>query len=239
MMRQGNLAVALAFGLISVSALAGGFATGFEVTEKPAVISGDELHLTGGEPYRWNWSGDDIGTISARPAAVRSGSQGLDATRRTTGHAQAWWTRPGAFPPASSGRVSISLSVRAVDWQDHPDSVIEIAASDTGVDDLGANPTRSAWVSLKGNGRLYAWSGNAEMELAADIPVGEWQALRIEIDVPAGAYRVLLNGREVARDLAFFNAAVHAVRSIQFKEYNSGKSVGGVYLDDITARVEP
>ena len=239
MMRQGSLLVALALGLISGSALAGGFATGFEVTEKPAAISGDELHRTGGEPYRWNWSGDDIGTISARPAAARSGSQGLDATRRSTGHAQAWWTRPGAFPPVLAGRVAISLSVRAVDWQDHPDSVLEIAASDSAVDDLGANETRSAWVSLKGNGRLYAWSGTTERELAAEIPVNEWQALRIEMDVAAGAYRVLLNGREVARDLAFFNTAVHAVRSLQFKEYNSGKSVGGVYIDDITVRADP
>ena len=238
MVQNGLVLILLASG-ISGAALAGGFSTGFEVTDVPASFGGDELHRTGGEPYRWNWSGEDIGAVSAKPAATRTGSQGVDATRRSTGHSQAWWTRPGAFPAATSGKVSISMVIRAVDWQDNQDSFVEIAVSDISADDLGANDTRSSWVSLKGNGRLYAWNGNAEQELATDIAVHEWQALRIEVDVAAGTYRVFLNGQEAGSGLAFFNPAVRAVRSLQFKDFNNGKSTGGVYFDDVAVTVEP
>lgn len=238
MKRHGWL-VLMAWAGLSGAVLAGGFATGFEVTDQPASFAGDELHRTGGEPFRWNWSGEDIGAVSAKPGAVRSGSQGVDATRRTTPHSQAWWTRPGAFPSATVGKITASMAIRAVDWTDKQDSFIEIAASDISADDLGGNDTRSAWVSLKGNGRFYAWNGSHEQEVKTDIAVYDWQVIQIEIDVSARTYRVLLNGAEVARDLAFFNPAVSAVRSIQWKEYNNGKSVGGVYIDDIAVTVEP
>jgi len=235
MMRYVGMLVAASLWVAGLG-LADGFDTGFEVTEVPALIAGDELHRAGGDPLRWNWAGNDVGTVSAKPDAVHQGSQGLDATRRTTGDSQAWWTRPGIIPELTGGTVSIRAAIQAVGWEDHPDSFLEIAASDIRLDDLGPNETRSAWISLKGNGRLYAWDGGMERELAAELAVDQWVVVEVIIDVTARTYRVLLNDREVGTGMAYFGSGAGAVRSWQFKEYNRGKSSGGVYVDDVSVR---
>ena len=212
---------------------------GFETTNTPSYSLGQQLHNTGGGAY-WNWSGADIGVISSDPAAVYAGSQGLDATRSTTANSQLWWTRPTAFSEITGGTVSIRLSVRTTGWSVSQDSFLEIAASDTTIDDFGANGTRSGWMTLKGNGALYAWDGSGtEQQLVSGLDLSEWQNLRMDIDLAAGTYQVFHNNSQVGTDLAFFGASVDSIGSLQFKEYNNGQSSGGVYLDEVNLDVVP
>ena len=232
--------------LMTVAALAGPWTVladlltaGFETTDTPSYTVGQQLHNTGGGAY-WNWSGADIGVISSVPSAVYAGSQGLDATRSTTANSQFWWTRPTAFSEVTSGTVSIRLSIHTTGWSVGQDSFLEIAASDTTVDDLGANGTRSGWMTLKGNGALYAWDGSgSEQQLVSGLDLSEWQNLRMDIDLGAGTYNVFHNNSQVGTDLAFFAASVDSIGSLQFKEYNNGQSSGGVYLDEVNLGVVP
>lgn len=215
------------------------FTAGFETTDTPSYTAGQQLHNTGGGTY-WNWSGADIGLVSADPAAVYTGSQGLDATRSTTANSQLWWTRPTAFSEITDGEVSISLAVRTTGWTSSQDSFLEIAASDVLVDDIGANGTRSGWLTLKGNGSLYAWNGSgSELQLASSLDLTTWQLLRMDINLVAGTYNVFLNNSQVGTELNFFGGAVDSIGSLQFKEYNNGQSSGGVYLDQIAISVVP
>lgn len=211
------------------------FLAGFEESDTPSYVAGQQLHVAGGEPYRWNWSGSDIGVISDQPVAVLSGVQGLDATRSTTANSQLWWTRPGnAFTNLNSGVVEIQLAVKTTGWADSQDSFLEIAASDILVDNFGGNNSRSAWVTLKGNQRLYAWNGSVnEQELASGLSITGWNTIRVLINLDAGTYDVYLNDALVADDFVFYGNTVDNVGSLQFKEYNSGGSSGGVYLDDV------
>jgi len=230
----------VAAGLPWTAAQADLLVAGFEVADTPSYVVGEQLHHAGGEPYRWNWSGDDIGVISSAGAAVRSGAQGLDATRSTTVNSQSWWTRPGAFGAVTGGVLALSAAVRATGWANSPDSFLEMAASGVAVDDVGANSTRSAWLTLKGNGNLYAWNGSGtETQVASGLDVTQWQVLRLEVDLDHATYDVFLNGTEVGSDLAFYGGGVQEVRSLQFKEYNNGQSSGGVYLDDVSVSLVP
>jgi hypothetical protein len=234
-----GLAVVVA-GLACAPARADLFVAGFESTDTPAYTVGEQLHHAGGEPYRWNWSGDNIGVISSSGDAVLSGSQGLDATRSSTANSQVWWTRPGVFSPVSAGVLSLRAAVRASGWANSPDSFLELVASDIAVDDVGANSTRSAWLTLKGNGNLYAWNGSgSESQVASGLDVTQWQELRVDVDLDGDTYDVFLNGTQVGTDFAFYGSGVSEVRSLQFKEYNNGQSSGGVYLDDVSVAIVP
>jgi len=225
--------------LTAFAAQADLFSAGFEPGDTPSYTVGQQLHTTGGGTY-WNWSGANIGTISDDPGAVYAGSQGLDATRSTTANSQLWWTRPTAFSPVESGEVSVSLAVRTTGWTSSQDSFLEMAASDTTVDDVGANSTRSGWLTLKGNGSLYAWDGSgSEPALATGLDLAEWQLIRMDINLDAGTYDVFLDNTQVGTDLSFYGAGVDSIGSLQFKEYNNGQSSGGVYLDDVAISVVP
>mgnify|MGYP003587680665 CR=1 FL=1 len=226
--------------LVSSVARADLLVAGFETTDTPSYQVSEQLHHAGGEPYTWNWSGDNIGVISSDAAAVHTGAQGLDATRSTTANSQLWWTRPGAFTAAQSGRLSWSLAVRATGWANSPDSLLEIAASDSLVDDFGGNGSRSAWLTLRGTGNLYGWNGSgAESELASGLDLTQWLVIRMEIDLDQSTYDVFLNNSQVGSDLNFYGSGVSSVASLQFKEYNNGQSSGGVYLDDVNLSVVP
>ena len=214
--------------------------TGFEATDTPSYTEGEQLHHAGGEPYNWNWSGDNIGTISTDPAAVYEGSQGLDATRTDFSGSQLWWTRPdNAFNNLDSGTVQIDLAVKTTGWADSQDSFLEIAASDIPVDDFGGNGTRSAWLTLKGNQRLYALDGGSEQELASGIDITDWNLIRMDINLGSATYDVYLNDTLLASGFSFYGSGVGSVSSLQFKEYNSGAASGGVYLDNLKISWSP
>ena len=211
--------------------------TGFE---QPDYQVGQELHVAGGLPYQWNWAGDDVGTISSDPNAVHTGSQGLDATRSGYSGSQLWWTRPGvAFPSLDSGTVEIEFAVRTLGWADSQDSFLEMATSDIGVNDFGANSTRFSWVTLKGNQRLYALDGQSEVELASGLAINDWNTLRLSINLMAGVYDVYWNNTLLGDSLSFYGGGLASLNSLQFKEYNSGLSTGGVFLDDVQIQWSP
>lgn len=214
------------------------FTAGFETTDTPSYEVGQQLHNTGGGLY-WNWGGEDIAVVSSDSAAVYAGSQGLDATRSTTANSRLWWTRPTAFSEITGGLISISLAIRTTGWTSSQDSFLEIAASDITVDDFGVNSTRSGWLTLKGNGALYAWNGSgSEPQLVSGLNLSDWQLLRMDINLDAGSYNVFLNDTQVGTDLAYYGS-VDSIGSLQFKEYNNGQSSGGVYLDNISISVVP
>ena len=214
--------------------------TGFESNETPSYQAGQQLHVAGGAPYTWNWVGDNICVISADPAAVYSGAQGLDATRSTYSGSQLWWTRPGnAFPSLAGGTVEIGFAVRALGWLDSQDSFLEVATSDIGVDDFGANSTRLSWVTLKGNQRLYAMNGVNELELASELAITDWNTVRLNINLMSSTYDVYWNNVQLGANLAFYGNGLGSLKSLQFKEYNSGLSSGGVYLDDLEIQWSP
>ena len=214
--------------------------TGFESGEAPSYQAGEQLHVAGGLPYTWNWAGDNVGVISANPAAVYSGAQGLDATRTSYGGSQLWWTRPGiAFPNMDSGTVEIEFAVRTTGWLDSQDSFLEIATSDIGINDFGANSTRFSWLTLKGNQRLYALDGSSEVELASGLSITDWNTVRLTINLMSSAYDVYWNDTLLGDGLAFYGSGLGSLNSLQFKEYNSGQSSGGVYLDDLNIQWSP
>lgn len=231
-----RIALLLAPGAVAASA-AVVLTTGFEQNETPSYQAGEQLHHAGGSPYTWNWSGDNIGTISTAPAAVYEGAQGLDATRSTFGGSQLWWTRPGVVDGIHSGRLLIDFAVKTLNWADSPDSFLEIATSDIGVDDFGANSTRASWVTLKGNQRLFALDGGTEVELASGLTITDWNRIRIELNFQTSAYDVYLNDTLLAHQFGFY--AGSTVNSLQFKEYNQGASSGGVYLDSLSIQWLP
>ena len=210
------------------------FGAGFEATETPPYLNGDQIHTSGGSPYRWNWFGDDIATVSTVSVARFDGRQGLDARRRGFNGTRIWWTRPNnTFVPLTEGSYEIRAAVRAEGWADSPDSFLEFAGSSSTADAAGDNSTRSFWITLKGNQRLYALNGNSEQELQSGIHITSWNMIRVVVDIDAKTYDVYLNNTQVANDFAFYGPAVTSIASLKFKEYNNGLTTGGVYLDNV------
>lgn len=219
------------------------FRAGFEESDTPSYTAAQQLHVAGGEPFRWNWGGDDIGVISDEPVSVFGGSQGMAATRSSTPNSQYWWTRgTNAFAAITSGVVSVRFAVKTEGWSNSGNSFLECWVQMAALDasDDGANKDgRSAYVALRGDGRFQAYTNNSgAITLVNGLDVAEWHEVRVEIDLSASVYNVFLNDAHVATNFTFFGAsALTAVRSIQFKEYNNGSTTGGVYIDDVLVSV--
>lgn len=209
------------------------FRAGFETTDTPSYEVGQQLHQAG-DGTTWSWNGDNIGVISTNEVARYAGDQGLDATRSTFSGSQIWWTRPGGpFTALSNGVVEFHLTVKTTDWADSGDSLLEIAGSDTVVSDVGANSTRSFWLTLEGNGNLRAMNGENNIVVASGLDVSAWNSIKVIVDLDARRYRVFVNESLVANDYSYFAAGVTNITSLQFKEYNSERAYGGVYLDEV------
>lgn len=215
------------------------FTAGFETTDTPSYQEGEQLHHAGGTPYRWNWSGADIGVITAQAEAVFSGGQGLSAVRSTTADSQRWWTRgTNAFAPLTSDVARVSFAVKATNWAVAADSLLEfwVLTEDADAADSGTNKAmRSAYLVLQGDGRLRAYTNNSvAITVASGVAVTDWNELRVELALTSRTYHVFLNGAQVATNFSFYGVSARgAAHSLQFKEYNNGSSSGGVYLDAV------
>ena len=220
------------------------FTAGFETTDTPSYQEGEQLHHAGGTPYRWNWSGADIGVITTRADAVYSGGQGMSAVRSTTADSQRWWTRgPDAFAPLTADVARVSFAVKATNWAVAADSLLEfwVLTENADAADSGTNKAmRSAYLVLQGDGRLRAYTNSSvAITLVNGVDVTAWNTLQVDLDLTGGTYHVFLNGAQVATNFTFFGASARGeAHSLQFKEYNNGSSAGGVYLDAVeVARV--
>ena len=210
------------------------FSAGFEATETPPYLAGEQIHTSGGVPYRWNWSGDDIAKVSSASAARFDGRQGLDARRTSYNGSRNWWTRPNnTFAPLTEGVYEMRFAVRVEGWPDSPDAFLEFAGSSSTEDSAGENSERAFWVTLKGNQRLYALDGGTERELQSGIHITSWNVIRLVVDLDANTYDIYLNNSLVGEDYGFYGAGVSSIASLKFKEYNNGLSSGGVYLDNV------
>jgi len=215
------------------------FRAGFETSDTPSYEAGQQIHVAGGQPYRWNWAGDDIGVVSDEPISVFGGSQGLAALRTSTANSQYWWTRgTNAFAAITSGVVSVSFAMKTESWGGTGDSFLECwvqsAALDAS-DDAANKAGRTAYVALRGDGRFLVYTNNSgAITLVNGLDVSGWMEIRVDINLDDGGYDVFLDDQQLATNLSFFgSSASGGVRSIQFKEYNGGASSGGVYLDDV------
>jgi len=222
------------------------FEAGFETTDTPSYVAGQQLHVAGGQPYRWNWAGSDIGLISSAPAAVYEGDQGMAALRSTTIGSQYWWTRgTNAFERQESGPVDFGFAVKASGWGSTGSSLLEVWAqgADTTAGDSAANKeNRSSWLVLSGNGLLQAYTNNSvALTLASGISVSDWNTVKVSLNLDQNTYHVYLNDAQVATNFSFYGsgAEVSQLSSLQFKEYNAGQSTGGVYIDSVYVIPEP
>ena len=220
----------------------GVFAAGFETTDTPSYLEGEQLHHAGGVPYRWNWSGADIGVITAMADAVFSGGQGLSAVRTTTADSQRWWTRgPNAFAALTGDVARVSFAVKATNWASAADSLLEfwVLTENADASDSGTNKAmRASYLVLQGDGRLRAYTNNSvAITLATGVDVAGWNEVRVDLALTSRTYHVFLNGEQVATNFSFYGTSARGeAHSLQFKEYNNGSSSGGVYLDAVYVR---
>ncbi len=223
------------------------FVAGFETTDTPTYANGKQIHnvpTSGSTVKPWNWSGGDIAVVTNAPAAVRSGSQGLYGVRSTDINSHLLWSRgTNAFAVFSNGIVELKADIKTTGWSNSQDSFLEIAASDINADNFGANSTRSGWVILKGNGDLQGWNGSGSAPtLMTGITLTNWHTIRMDVNLDSNSFNVFFDGAQVATNFAFYGGTgVDFVRSFQFKEYNTGLSTGGFYMDNVlvTAIPEP
>lgn len=216
------------------------FATGFETSETPAYVAGTQIHNVGAPNQPWNWTGPDIGQVSADPAAVFAGSQGLATLRTSAADSQYLYTRgSNAFDPLTGFRAQVHFAVKATGWNNSNDSFLEFWTQGDLLDGAAADANRenrSAWIALTGTGNLIAYPGGDTLTLATGLTVTDWNRVTLEVNLGAGHYTVFLNDMEVGTDIAFQGAgpSVGTLEQIQFKHFNDGQSSGGFYLDNFS-----
>lgn len=93
----------------------------------------------------------------------------------------------------------------------------------------------AAQVSLRGSGRIVAFDGQAETEIAK-YAMGEWIKLRIETDHSTQKYSVSVNGETVGEDLNFRDPTVFRSRGLGFTHYSGmeGTQPFAMALDNIS-----
>lgn len=222
------------------------FSTGFESNESPAYANGKQIHnvpITGSPSNLWNWSGGDIAVVTNAASAVRTGSQGLFAVRTTDANSHFLYTKgTNAFSGFSNGIVELQMDVKITGWANSQSSFLEIAASDsTNQVSFGANNTRSAWITLKGNGSLQGWNGSgSEPVLLSGITLTNWHTIRMDVNLDSNSFNVFFDGLQVATNFSYYGGVgVDWVHSLQFKENNNSLSTGGFYLDNILIQAVP
>lgn len=213
------------------------FSAGFETTDTPSYVNGAQIHTAGGAPFRWKWSGNDIGRVTNDPTAVYSGAQGLECLRSTTPNSQYLWTSgTNAFAAITNGDVRIEFAAKSTGWTNTGllDFWVQTDATEPSGSDSDKS-SRAAWVTLRGSGQFQAYTNNSgAFNVVTNLTSDTWYLVRLDMSVTGKTYNAFLNGNQVTTNYSFYgSSAAGRINSIQFKEYNGGLNTGGVFLDDV------
>ena len=92
----------------------------------------------------------------------------------------------------------------------------------------------AAVISFRGSGKIYAFDGEKERELAK-FSNGTWHKLRVECDPATQKFDVFVDGDQVGAGLAFNDPGVTEIRSLGLTHYTgtSATSPSGLAVDNI------
>lgn len=92
----------------------------------------------------------------------------------------------------------------------------------------------AAVISFRGSGKIYAFDGEKERELAK-FNNGTWHKLRVECDPATQKFDVFVDGDQIGTGLTFNDPGVTEIRSLGLTHYtgSSATSPSGLAVDNI------